>query len=92
MKTIKFGKINVEHLSGGEAVLTVSSPGQGSISVELTADELLLFMVEVGNALGYSRVIERRIRIEKDIANELRKRDTSCSIDGRNSTDAGEEI
>lgn len=76
MKTISYGTITINHTKEGTAMLTVFSPVDGVVTLEITPDELLMFMVEVSNGLTVSRDIEIKRQIERDILNETRKRST----------------
>lgn len=73
MKTLRFGRIKIDTLDDGEVMLRASSPGQGSVELMLTADELMIFLTEVGNQLTVSRDIELKNRIAKDLEYEERK-------------------
>lgn len=73
MKTIGFGKINVSHTPEGECILMVSSPQDGEVTLRLTADELMMFMVEVGNGLKDARAMEVKKIIERDLRKEERR-------------------
>jgi len=88
LKTIRFGKINVEPLENGDALLQVSAPGQGMVELPLTFDELLIFLVEVGNQMDVSKETLTKLRIQKDLENEKNKSKAS----DEDSEDTGEEV
>lgn len=74
MKTLRFGRLNVKQIGGGEVVLVAASPGQGKVEVQLTPDELMIFMTEVSNELAVSRDVELRLRIQKDLEYEQKRK------------------
>lgn len=69
MKTTSFCTIAIDYGEDNEAILKVSSPMDGSVTITLTGDELLMFLVEVGNGLQEVRHKE----IAAIVANELEK-------------------
>lgn len=72
MKTTSFGVINVRQ-EGGEIVLEVFSPLGGTVTLTLSPDELLLFLVEVANGLYEGRIGEIQKLIEYNIDKEKRR-------------------
>lgn len=72
MKTMGFSVLKINHNDDG-AILFASSPAQGSVEIELTPDELMLFLVEVGNGLKDARSIELNKKIRKDLEKENRR-------------------
>ena len=73
MKTTSFGKINIRHEGGGEVILEVSSPSDGTVSLSMTPDEVMLFLVEVGNGLALARRIELSEKIKRNQLREDRR-------------------
>jgi hypothetical protein len=76
VKTSSFCTLDIIHDVSGSAELQVKAPGTELISVSLEPDELMLFLVEVGNSLGVSREIELSKRIANDLERERNKRKT----------------
>jgi hypothetical protein len=73
MKTTSFGKINIRHEVDGEVILEVSSPSDGTVSLSMTPDEVMLFLVEVGNGLALARRIELSEKIKRNQLRENRR-------------------
>jgi len=72
MKTMSFGTIKVEH-KGGECILEVYSPRDGTVRLSISPDELLLFLVELSNGLYKGRLGEIKKLIEYNLEKEQRK-------------------
>jgi len=74
MKTMSFGKINIKYTEGdGGCIIEVSAPGQGAVEVDLTADELMMFLVEVGNGLRDARAREVVKEVQRNLMKEERR-------------------
>ena len=73
MKTTSFGKINIRHEEGGEVILEVSSPSDGTVSLSMTPDEVMLFLVEVGNGMAEARRVELADKIKRNQLREDRR-------------------
>ena len=73
MKTTSFGKINIRHEVDGEVILEVSSPSDGTVSLSMTPDEVMLFLVEVGNGLALARRVELADKIKRNQLREDRR-------------------
>lgn len=57
----------------GDATLVAFSPSHGHFEMVLTADELMMLMVELGNGLQEARAIELKKRQEDDLLKEQRR-------------------
>ena len=73
MKTRNFSTVNIDVVEDGTCYLNVYAPEDGSVSVELSPDELLIFLVEVSNGLHSGRLMEVAKVIEKELQKEQRK-------------------
>ena len=73
MKTMGFGSLSLDPLSGGLAILRAYSPTLGHFELPMVADEVLLFLVETSNALAACREEELRKRQEDELKVEERR-------------------
>lgn len=84
MKTMEFSRIEMHLTDSGGIQLEVYSPMQGvPIFLELSPDELMIFLVECTNKLQGAREIVIANKAQRDLERELRrvKDDTSAYKD-----------
>ncbi len=72
MKTTSFGTINISQ-EGGEVMLEVFSPQDGTVCLYLSPDELLIFLMEMTNGLYEGRIGEQQKLIEYILDKERRR-------------------
>ena len=73
MKTVGFCRLEVEVREDSTATLTAYSPTDGTVTIDLTGDELMLFLVEVGNRLADVRAVEKEIQERLALEKEKRR-------------------
>ena len=73
MKTTGFCTVNVDYGDKGEIYLRVSSPLVGEVDVEMSPDELMIFLVDVSNGLATGRLRELEEQIKRDLEREQRR-------------------
>lgn len=73
MKTTNFDVLLLEVQEDGSVLLLLKDISQEEFEVSLTADELHMFQVEIGNALHDARAVELERRKEHDIEREARR-------------------
>lgn len=73
MKTLGFGSLSIDTLSDGYAILRAYSPTIGHFELPMSADEVMLFLVETSNALAKSREDELRKRQADELTKENRR-------------------
>lgn len=74
MKTMSFGKITVSHTEDGDCILSVYNPSEGTVKLSLSADELMMFLVECGNGLKDARGQQVVLTIERNLKREEERR------------------
>jgi len=76
MKTLSFSTLNMAvDVDTGMILLSVRSPGIPAVIVEMSADECMMFLVQLGNTLGTSREVQVTKRTEWTREYEERRRD-----------------
>ena len=60
MKTTNFGKLEVIAGDGGQMLLLAYNPALGHFELTMSVEELFLFLIEVGNAVGEGRISEKK--------------------------------
>ena len=74
MKTLGFYEIDTVVREDGSAVLRIKGNAGRAKNYELSADELMMLMVEMGNALADCRKVEDKKRKAKELRREQRRK------------------
>ena len=73
MKTTGFGELEAIPVTGGNVMVAAFSPVLGHFELVMSADELMLFLVEAGNVLALARRAETQKRAEDELQREERR-------------------
>lgn len=73
MRTMGMADISFSINEDSSVALTLSAMGESPVLLEITADEVYLLMVSLGNALFEARKKQRKKQEERDLLYETRK-------------------
>jgi uncharacterized SAM-dependent methyltransferase len=73
MKTRGFSRLTFEELPDGTCRLYVFAPGALGVNIEMSPDELEIFLTDVINAMHKGRLVKVANRIKKDLEREQKK-------------------
>ena len=73
MKTRSYSKLELEELESGMCILSAYTPGEGRVSVELSPDELEIFLVAILNSIERGREAISTATVKKNLEKERRK-------------------
>ena len=73
MRTLGFSSINLSVGKDGEVLLRILAPGDPPSDIYMSADELMMLLVEIGNTLENSRFVELQNKTKRILRRELEK-------------------
>lgn len=73
MKTTGFAVLKAECGPNGTVVIGATDPTEGAFTIDMSAEEAYLFLVELGNVLAQARKAEVVRRQEDDLKKEMRR-------------------
>lgn len=73
MRTMGMADVSFSINEDSSVLLTLSAMGESPVILEITADEVYLLMVSLGNALFEARKKQRKKQEERDLLYETRK-------------------
>jgi hypothetical protein len=73
MKTRSFSQLVFEELPDGMCRLYAKSPGNNGVQIELSPDELEIFLVEIINSIEHARLIQVANKARRNLERELQK-------------------
>ena len=73
MRTLGFSSINLSVGKDGEVLLLMLAPGDPPSTIYMSADELMMLLVEIGNTLENSRFVELQNKTKRILRRELEK-------------------
>jgi hypothetical protein len=73
VRTLGFSSINLSVGKDGEILLRITAPGDPPSDIYMSADELMMLLVEIGNTLENSRFIELQNKTKRILRREREK-------------------